>query len=240
MLLSDEAVWLFHHNGFVQVHEGLDPATVERLRVLTDAQVAQRRPPLVLEDGEGDESTRPVRRLSKLVHRDPYYLEVALSDAITEPLSSLLGPDIELCTNRHNHLMVRPPGSGEVYWHRDAVVWSRPIVTVLAYLDESTLENGCLCVVPGSHRSPWPIDQRLHSADDQARVAKLVAQGVPCPMPAGGLLITHGCLLHGAGPNRSSGPRRSLTLAYHACDELGDESPVEKVLARGQRVLRHN
>ncbi|MCZ7601207.1 MAG: phytanoyl-CoA dioxygenase family protein [Gammaproteobacteria bacterium] len=117
-----------------------------------------------------------------------------------------LGPDIELCTNRHNHPMVRPPASGEVYWHRDAVVWSRPIVTVLAYLDESTLENGCLCVVPGSHRSPWPIDQRLHSADDQARVAKLVAQGVPCPMPAGGLLITHGCLLH--GPARTVAPAR--------------------------------
>ncbi len=110
MKLSDEEIWLFHHNGYVMVHEGLEPATVNRLRRVTDAQVAARRPPIVLEESPGDESSRPVRRLSKLVHRDPCYLEAALSDAITEPLSSLLGEDIELCTNRHNHLMVRPPG----------------------------------------------------------------------------------------------------------------------------------
>ncbi|MBI2299591.1 MAG: phytanoyl-CoA dioxygenase family protein [Armatimonadetes bacterium] len=219
MFLTDEQVWLFHHNGFVKVAGALDSAT--------EAEVPGDGPP-------------PVRRLSKVVHRDPLYLEVASSPAITDPLSSILGPDIELCTNRHNHLMVRPPGSAEVYWHRDAVVWSRPIVTVLAYLDESTLENGCLEVVPGSHACPWPIAQRVETEADQARVAALLSQAVAAPMPAGGLLVTHGCLLHGSGPNRSAGPRRSLTLAYHACDEIGDAEPTEKVLVRGQRVLRHN
>lgn len=240
MRLGHEEVWLFHHNGFVKVAGALGGDTIAALREVTDEQVAERRDPVVLESDWSGDGPAPVRRLSKLVHRDPLYLEVASSPAITDPLEDLLGPDIELCTNRHNHLMVRPPGSGEVYWHRDAIVWSRPIVTVLAYLDDATIENGCLWVVPGSHRSPWPIDQRLHTNEDQARVAKVVGQGVPVPMHAGDLLMTHGCLLHGALPNRSSGPRRSLTLAYHACDEIGAADPPEKICVRGERVLRHN
>ena len=240
MVLSDEQVWLFHHNGFVVVREALPAEVVARLRAVTDEQVARREAPLVLEQNWVGPGEAPVRRLSKLVARDPAYLEVASSRAVTDPLAGILGEDIELCTNRHNHLMVRPPGSEPVYWHRDAVVWSRPIVTVLAYLDASTLENGCLQVVPGSHLSPWPIHQRLHQTEDQARVERLLTQAVSVPLPAGSLLLTHGCLLHGADANRSDGPRRSMTLAYHACDELGEEHPTEKILVRGKRVLRHN
>ncbi len=240
MVLSDEEVWLFHHNGCVQVREAIDSGTIAALRAVTDREVAERREPVVLEANWQGSGEAPVRRLSKVVHRDPLYLEVASSDAVTEPLSSILGEDIELCTNRHNHLMVRPPGSEPVYWHRDAVVWSRPIVTVLLYLDDSTVENGCLQVVPGSHASPWPIHPRLHEVEDQARVERLLRQAVPVPLAAGSLLITHGCLLHGAGPNLSAGPRRSLTLAYHACDEIGEQHPTEKILVRGQRLLRHN
>jgi hypothetical protein len=238
MLLSDEEVWLFQHSGFAQVHGALAEPLLGRLRAVVEDHVARRVAPLQLEPDQAEPA--PVRRLSKIIARDPLFLQTASSDAITEPLSSILGSDIELCTNRHNHLMVRPPGSAPVDWHRDAVVWSRPIVTVLAYLDDATIENGCLAVVPGSHLSPWPIHQRLHVEADAARVARLQAQAVPVPMRAGDLLITHGCLLHGAGPNRSNGPRRSMTLAYHACDEIGDAEPIEKLLVRGERILRHN
>src|SRR5690348_18078340 len=46
----------------------------------------------------------------------------------------------------------KPPGDKGLVCHRDQRGWSRPVVTVLVYLDNATLENGCLEIVPGSHR----------------------------------------------------------------------------------------
>jgi len=58
-----------------------------------------------------------IRRLSKILTREPVYMETASHPLILDTLESLLGPNIELLTNKHNHLMVRPPGSAAVPWH---------------------------------------------------------------------------------------------------------------------------
>ena len=230
-MLTPEEIWLFHHNGFLVVEDRLDAETLERLREACDRNVREMVEPIVWEAGD---ERRPdtVRRISKLLDRDPVFMEVAASDAILEPLADLLGPNVELLTNRHNHLMVRPPGSEVVPWHHQ--VWGIPYVSVLVYLDGSTWENGAVRVIPGSHRFPFPRAHRF--TPEEIAADPLFRQYVTAPVPAGGLLIFYDHLLHSAGPNRSAGPRRSMTLAYCAVDELGSAQPPNRICARGERV----
>jgi len=53
-------------------------------------------------------------------------------------------------------------------------------------------------------------------------------------------LLMHGLVLHSAGENRSSTSRISMTLGYHAADELGTSDEPQKHLIAGERILRHN
>ena len=78
--------------------------------------------------------------------------KLSTCDEILNPLESLLGSNIEFVLNRHNHIYLRDAGSTHsLELHRDVRHWSRTIATVLIYLEETNLENGCTRVVPGSH-----------------------------------------------------------------------------------------
>jgi len=236
-VLSDEEVWLFHHNGFVVVPDRIDEPTLARLRAATERNVVEMVEPLELEPlpegGDAAEWRRPerVRRLSKILHRDAVYLEVAGSAAILDPLEALIGPDIELVLNRHNHLLVRPPGSAPVTWHRQ--MRGVPYVSVLAYIDGSTPENGAVEVIPGSHRSPFPRPNRFTA--EEIAADPLFKHRVMAPVPAGGLLVFWDSLLHSSPANRSAGTRRSMTLAYLPVDELGSADPPNRRCVRGKR-----
>lgn len=232
--LTPDEVWFFQQNGFLMLRQCLDEATVQDLREATERNVREMADPLEFEP-DAERQPEQVRRLSKILDRDPIYMRVATSDAVLEPLSCLLGPNLELMTNRHNHLMVRPPGSAPVYWHRD-LDWGLPFVTALIYLDASTPENGALQVVSGSHLLPFPRPDRVPAK--QVETDPIFRQALTVPVPAGGMLFTHYHLLHGAGPNRSDGPRRSMTLGYCPVDELGSEQPPNRICVRGERAYR--
>jgi phytanoyl-CoA hydroxylase len=89
-------------------------------------------------------------------------------------------------------------------------------VTFWFALDASTTENGCLFVVPGSHRYG-----AVPHAGAEARVSddRWCSGGpIAVPLPPGSAIAFHPYLLHSSGPNRSSRPRRALTLRYVAVE----------------------
>ena len=69
---------------------------------------------------------------------------------------------------------------------------------------------------------------------------RLGKQALPVLAKAGDVLILNGLMLHGAGPNRTKTTRMSMTLGYHAVDELGLSEETYKELSAGERLLRHN
>ncbi|MDB5066931.1 MAG: hypothetical protein JWM18_3365 [Chloroflexi bacterium] len=81
------------------------------------------------------------------------YLEVATSDQVLDALEPVLGPNIELVENRHNHVSIYRAASTDRL-HRDILQWSRSILTVLVYLSDCTDLDSATRVVPGSHL--WP------------------------------------------------------------------------------------
>ncbi|NKB67477.1 MAG: hypothetical protein GKR89_10480 [Candidatus Latescibacteria bacterium] len=231
--MSEEDYWYFKHNGFYRLPQTLPDDLVERLNRVTDTEVEARREPVVWEEGEG---RRPedVRRLSKILDRDRVYMEAATHPPMLEALEGILGPNIELLTNKHNHLMVRPPGSDYVYWHSGEEPWEPTLVTALIYLQESTLENGCVHLVPGSHMRPFRQPRRPGGGFYES---PLYHRALPVPMPRGGVLLFNDCCYHGSGVNKTQQSRRSMTLGYRAHDshDVLKDDP-EKLLVRGERV----
>jgi phytanoyl-CoA hydroxylase len=234
MSTSDEDVWYFQHSGYLRLAQTLSDELVTRLNAATDREIAARREPIVWEEGEG-RMADDVRRLSKIIERDPVYLEAATQPFLLDAIEAALGPHIELLTNKHNHLMVRPPGSGVVPWHSGEEPYEATLVTALIYLEESTLENGCVRIVPGSHRRPFRQQRRYPGGDFYEN--PLYYRALPVPMPKGGILLFNDCCYHGADTNDSQHSRRSLTLGYRAHDAHAvDKNDPEKIIVRGERV----
>lgn len=211
-----------------------------------DRQIADRIDPLIWKTHPADSSQEFVNRVSDLLQRSPVFLEAATHSAVLEPLESILGPNFDLLTNWHNHVMVRPGGSPRIKWHRGAAVHSPMLVTVLIYLTESTVDNGCVRLVPGSHVTPFGPATNLVDEKSREEAKKvpfsehhLFRLSLPVPMPAGGILIFNDALYHGADVNRTCGDRRSMTLGYMAHDDHAtSHSGPERLSVSGTRVYR--
>jgi phytanoyl-CoA hydroxylase len=127
---------------------------------------------------------------------------------------------VSLFTDKLN--FKRPSGS-PFPWHQDAPYWAfscrhlERLASVQLYLDDANEQNGCLWVIPGSHRFghlPAPRDRgvlgRLYT--DVRRLQGL--EPVAIAAPAGSAIFFHPYLVHGSRSNRSRASRRALVLTY--------------------------
>jgi ectoine hydroxylase-related dioxygenase (phytanoyl-CoA dioxygenase family) len=235
--LTPEQVRLFRHNGFLKLDGQLPAELVARLRQGIGAEVEAETEPVVR-----DESGRVVR-LSQVFDRRPEFREAATHGSVLDPLEDLLGPNIEIVRNRHNHATLNVASKRSDTFHRDNVQWTQGLLTVIHYLEETNLDNGCTQVIPGTHF--LPAAGVLHRLDEQPWFAEsgIMGQAVPVPMPAGGLLAIDSLILHRIGPNHTAGTRTSMTIGYRSVDELAGE-PDPKTgkteLVRGERIYQGN
>ena len=234
MPLSYEDLWYCKQNGYHRIPTTLPTALVDRLNQTTDHHIRTMREPILWEKTDS-RTPADIRRLSKILTREPVYMETASHPLILDTLESLLGPNIELLTNKHNHLMVRPPGSAAVPWHTGEEIYDPVLFTALIYLEESTIENGCIRLVPGSHQRPFRGEKRY--PDGAFRDQALYHRSLPLPMPRGGILLFDDRLYHGSDTNHTDQSRRSMTLAYRAHDahDVLKDDP-EKIIVRGERI----
>ena len=101
MSLAPQQVHLFRHKGFLKLKDRLPGEQVEELKKAIWRNVREEVQPVV-RDREGR-----VVRISGVVDREPVFFETASSPLVLDPLESLLGPNIELIKNRHNHATLR-------------------------------------------------------------------------------------------------------------------------------------
>jgi phytanoyl-CoA hydroxylase len=184
-------------------------------------------------------------------HNDPVLFEgYAKHSRLLDRVSEFIGPDIK---SIHTMLINKPPGvDGRHPLHQDLLYFPfRPadsIVATWTAIDPCTRENGCLAVVPGSHRS----DLLAHENVDWEYVnfGYFGAAGVGpatdrlhLEMQPGDTLFFHPLLLHGSGRNRSNGFRRGISAHYasSACrylpgaEPIGDGRPYTLVRGRAHR-----
>jgi phytanoyl-CoA hydroxylase len=141
---------------------------------------------------------------------------------VTDVLAHILSPDLVT----HNTLFLfKAPGVGLPFpWHQDMWFFGKRFQTPTTVgtwqaMDDAYIENGCLWVIPGSHR--WPILEHDLPADgpqqQEFRLARLPdpeEEGVPVEIPKGSVLWFHGHLLHRSGHNHTENHRRTYVAHY--------------------------
>jgi phytanoyl-CoA hydroxylase len=109
-----------------------------------------------------------------------------------------------------------PQARTELPWHQDngyTPLLPEEYVTCWLALDDAEVDNGCLWVIPGSHRRGTV---RHHNGTGPFRVGHdgPAADGVPVPVRRGSVLVFSSLLMHRSGPNTTDRPRRAWIIQY--------------------------
>jgi len=149
------------------------------------------------------------------------FLDLARDPEIVELVSGVLGEDLILwgC-----HVFCKPADEGyETPWHQDGHYWPiRPLAncTVWVALEESSRENGCLRVIPGSHAAR-KLHEHLHEDRSDLTLNQRLAAGsfdeasaVDIELAPGQMSLHDVYMIHGANANRSSRRRTGVALRY--------------------------
>ena len=234
-LLSPEQIRFFRHNGFLKLPHPLPRETLEDLKAAVWSELTKEVEPIV----RGPDGT-PVRISQILDRKTTLFRRVAASPAVLDPLESILGPNIEIVKNRHNHATLNLASKNTDRFHRDITQWTQPLATVIFYLEETHLDNGCTQLIPGSHLLPG--FNYLHNIDQEPWVidSGITQQAVPMPMPAGSMLLIDSLVFHRIGTNHTPNTRMSMTIGYRSVDELAGIEDPKCLLVRGKRTYTGN
>jgi phytanoyl-CoA hydroxylase len=231
---SQEQVSRFQRDGFVIERALAGRELCERMKATARNHLERELAPLEFEaqvkypgapatlDAPGG---RTVRRLLQACARDPIYREWATSAPLAARLRQLLGEEVELSQAHHNCVMTkRPAFSSATGWHQDIRYWrfERPeLVSAWLALGPEHEENGCLWLVPGSHRvafGPRQFDEALFASPDQEDNRRLLQNKVAAELDEGDVLFFHCRTLHAAGANRTDVTKYAAVFTYHAAD----------------------
>ena len=119
-------------------------------------------------------------------------------------------------------LFVKPPQFQGQAWHQDEIyipTRDRSLVGAWIAMDDANIQNGCLYVIPQSHRSGYLYPQRAHNNPDEFDVSPESfgfdeSSEIPVEVKAGTVVFFNGYLLHRSRKNRSSVYRRVLVNHY--------------------------
>ncbi len=149
----------------------------------------------------------------QLVHRSAVIRDLAVHGPQVGCAVALLGPNV--CFT-HQQFVAKGPSAGEasdVPWHQDSGYGNlQPPtdLTVWIALSDTDERNGCLWVLPGSHRAGL----QAHQSVQGLRGAAVDEEGVPVPMRKGDALLFGGLLMHRSLPNRTNEIRLGMYLRY--------------------------
>lgn len=230
--VDDPAIEEYRAMGFLAVENALTlgevESSIDALTTLIDeapdtidlqfeAAVADR-----LDSMSSTEKADSVRKLMNFVDSDEHLRAIAYDPEILRVARDILGTDDIILFQ--DMALLKPPGVGrEKPWHQDKAIFNidpgAAVLGVWIALDEATFDNGCMHVLPGSHRDgPVPHFARRDWQICDTDVA--LAKDVVVPLPPGGLLFFDGFLHHGTPPNRTGTRRRALQFHYIARDAL--------------------
>jgi ectoine hydroxylase-related dioxygenase (phytanoyl-CoA dioxygenase family) len=151
--------------------------------------------------------------------RDPNILALALDPLLTDMVCSLLGDDALLW---RTHFWTKMPDSRAIPWHQDYNYWPiepAVVITIWIAIDDSDLENACLNIIPGSHRTLLPhltIDDGSEFTQQADPSLVPLGRALPIEIKAGNCIIFNERMLHHSGPNHSKRRRLGLAVRYLA------------------------
>lgn len=165
-----------------------------------------------------------LRRVQSPEEVSDVFANVMRTARTVDMCAELIGPALRF---HHGKVNSKLPGMAtEVKFHQDfpfQPMTNDDIITCLLFVDDVTLENGPLEVVPGTHIGP--IYSHWHGGRFTGAVAdgvkdEHIGNAVMCTGKAGSVCLMHARLLHGSAPNRSDSPRTLYITTYYAEDAI--------------------
>lgn len=183
-----------------------------------------------------DERRRSVRKLIYYVEHEARLYRIAHDPAVLDLARTILGAEPALFADQ---ALLKPPGIGrEKPWHQDKAYFDlrpgAPVVGFWLALDDTDPENGCMHVIPGSHRAGPAVHfnrRDFQICDTDVRRGEVTA----VPLRAGGCLVFDGLMHHGTPMNRSSRRRWALQFHYAPADAVW-QSREQRAIYKAKRL----
>lgn len=235
----------YESKGYLSGIRILDDAEIGQLRLeleelMTDRYKTDKR----FYEYNNNESSDPAKRLFHAL--GAWRVTPAFHDLIFHPVIAavgrrLLGGPVRFW---HDQIFVKPARDGAVVaWHQDYSYWTRtkPVAHLTCWigLDDSTVDNGCVHYVPGSHK--WNLLPRTDLANNMDAVLSVLTleqramfKPVPIELKAGEASFHHPLMLHGSFENRSERPRRAVVINMFRDGVISD---TDKPLLEGVPII---
>ena len=163
-----------------------------------------------------------LRRINNPSDISESYFQVMSDSKMVDMVAELIGVNVKF---HHCKINLKCPGANTtVHYHQDFAFTPHSnddVVTALLLLDDVTEDNGCLMVVPGSHKgkmySLYDGKQFIGRVDD-ATETFLKSKQIPVVGSAGDVCLMHTRLAHGSAPNKSETSRGLYICVYTAAD----------------------
>ncbi|MCA9075983.1 MAG: phytanoyl-CoA dioxygenase family protein [Planctomycetaceae bacterium] len=229
-MLTDSQIVQYHHDGYVTPDYRLPD------EVIDDIKAAHTR--LVVRHPEFSDYC------SALLAYDTWYLTVARIPEILDMVTQVMGDNIALwnCS-----FFAKPAKVGtKTPWHQDGEYWPiRPLATCTVWIaiDASTRENGCLKVIPGSHREQRLAKHHENNAEGLALNLELEqsefdeSHAEEIILEPGQISLHDVYLYHGSEANTSDHPRRGMTLRYMPTTSVYRHDEPTKFKREGRLVM---
>ncbi|BCX02220.1 MAG: syringomycin biosynthesis enzyme [Candidatus Roseilinea sp.] len=198
----------YDRDGYVIVRNVIDADLVEEARQHIEWLMAR------------NPGVRPEQLHHYLMTHDAFWVRLISDDRLLDVAEQFVGPNIALFAS---HYIAKRPYDGQaVLWHQDGSYWPlvpMEVVTLWLALDDSTPENGCMRVIPGTQhlelkgvQRRTDVDNVLNSGIDESLVDE--SKAVDVILAPGDVSIHHPNVIHGSNANTSPRWRRGLTIRY--------------------------
>jgi phytanoyl-CoA hydroxylase len=226
-MLSQSQLEEYDEIGAIVIPNVLSAEELKAIREVTDKIVAgaagktQHDDVYDLDETHSPDAPR-VRRI-KMPHRvHAEYNRYWRHPKVIAALQDLWGPNIRSDVSKLN---LKLAGYGApVEWHQDWVFYPHTnddLAEVGVLIDDMTLDNGPMLIIPGSHKGPLfdhHFDGRFCGAMDPVDSGCDYSKAIPLVGTAGSITIHHARIVHGSGYNRSDADRRFMLMQFRSGD----------------------
>ena len=236
MILSQNQKKQFWTDGFLLVENAINDRQLENLKKTfldwvndsrnykTDyGETMDGRPRFDLQPGHSSD-VPGLRRVQSPEEISEVFADVMRNGRSVDMCAELIGQGIRF---HHGKVNSKLPGTAtKVNFHQDfpfEPMTNDDMITCLLFIDDVTLENGPLEVVPGTHKGPlyshWHNGIFTGSVSDEI-LAEHEDKIIRCTGKAGSVCLMHASLLHGSAPNLSNKSRTLYISTYYAEDAV--------------------
>ena len=256
--ISQELADQFHRDGYIFLEDALTDSQLlainnqllewveeSKLHSKSFGKIKDGRPRFDVDLKSHSENKPALRRITSPAEISDACLDVVKDNRALDLVAEIFGPNIKHWTNKLN---LKLPSSGtEVKFHQDFPFEphsNEDIMTVLFFLDDVTLENGPLEVVPGTHNGPlyslWHDGVFTGAVSSEVELEKK-ERAISCTGRAGSACLMHSKLLHGSSSNHTKLPRSLFIVSYSAEDAMPlTENPLpsdlDGMIVRGKKT----